>query len=125
MCISVPSEPQLNLSRSVGEPNNLLATWTVPEDPNGIIQNYTVYCDATVLVEGSGVSGAGDLLLDISESNTPTVIVVVPGSDLSVVVMELTPYTYYDCYVTANTSVGEGNSSMVQSAQTDESGQLN
>ena len=124
MCILVPSEPHLNVSRKVGEPNRLLATWTVPEDPNGIILNYTVYCDEMVLVEGSGVSGAGDLLLDISESNTPTVIVVVPGSDLSVVVMELTPYTYYDCYVTANTSVGEGNSTMVQSAQTDESGQL-
>ena len=105
----------------MGEPNELLATWTVPEDPNGIILNYTVYCDETVLVEGSEASGEGN---DVSESNTPTVIVVVPGSELFVVVMELTPYTYYDCYVTANTSVGEGNSSMIKSAQTDESGQL-
>lgn len=91
-------------------------TWTIPENPNGIILNYTVYCNELMLGSGSGE----DYLYpeDLSANS----IIVVPASDLSVVVMELTPYAYYDCYVTANTSVGEGNSSTVQSAQTDESG---
>ena len=101
----MPSEPStLTVSRRDGEPNELLVTWSTPESPNGVILNYTMYCNASD-------SGDGD-----------TATVVVPGSQLSAVVMNLTPYTYYDCYVTANTSVGEGNSSTVKSAQTDESG---
>ena len=48
---------------------------------------------------------------------------MVSGSERSAVVMNLTPFTYYDCYATANTSVGEGDSSSVKSAQTDESGE--
>ena len=120
---SVPSEPQdVNVSRRSGEPNELQVTWDTPEAPNGVILNYTVYCDEVITDDGSGASG--DYLFPDNSSFT-TVVVTVSGSDLSVVVQELTPYTFYDCYVTANTSVGEGNSSIVESAQTDESGQFN
>ena len=124
---SVPSEPVVNVSRRVGEPNELLVTWTTPEDPNGIILNYTVYCDeVTSDEEGSAASASGDGILIPEDSkllNITTVKVVLSGNELFVVVMELIPYTFYDCYVTANTSVGEGNSSMVESVQTDEAGQ--
>ena len=101
----MPSGPStLAVSRRDGEPDELLVTWSAPESPNGIILNYTVYCNASD-------SGDGD-----------TARVVVPGSQHSAVIMNLTPYTCYDCYVTANTSVGEGNSNTVRSVQTDESG---
>ena len=76
-------------------------TWNSPESPNGVILNYTVYCNDSESVE----------------------TLIVSGTKSSAVVMELTPFTYYDCYVTANTSVGEGDPSTIQSAQTDESGQ--
>ena len=55
----------------------------------------------------------------------PDSVVVVSGTTLSTVVSELIPYTVYECYVTASTSVGEGNASLPMSAQTDESGQCN
>ena len=76
-------------------------TWTAPESPNGVILNYTVYCND-------------------SES---VVTVSVSGTELSAVVMNLTPFTYYNCYVTANTSVGEGDQSQIRSNKTDESGE--
>ena len=113
--ILVPSEPSISVSRRDGEPNELLVTWTAPENPNGIILNYTVYCDT------SPSSESGDNAQDTEFLDAATV--AVSGSARSAVVMNLIPYTYYDCYVTANTSVGEGNSSSVESAQTDESGQ--
>ena len=47
---------------------------------------------------------------------------IVCGCQLAAVVMNLTPFTYYSCYVTATTSAGEGNPSSTKSTQTDESG---
>ena len=109
--LTVPSEPRINVSRRVNEPHELLVTWTSPDSPNGIILNYTVYCD----IDDGYQGGSGMILL-------PDVVVVVSGRDYSVIMTDLTPYTCYNCYVTATTSAGEGNSSMVDTAQTDESG---
>ena len=102
-----------------GEPNELLVTWTTPEEPNGIILNYTVYCD-----DSSSSESGDDVLMPGDTEFLDTTTVTVSGSQQSAVVMNLIPYTYYDCYVTANTSVGEGNSSTLKSAQTDESGHI-
>ena len=108
--LAVPSDPQITISRRVNEPHELLVNWTTPDSPNGIILYYTVYCS---IDEDQGGSS-------ILEDR----IVVVSGSYHYVIVMDLTPYTFYNCYVTATTSAGEGNSSMVVRAQTDESGKI-
>ena len=84
-------------------------TWTTPDTPNGIILYYTVYCNVD---ESQGVGGI----------LPPDVVLMVLVTYNSVIVTGLTPYTSYTCYVTARTSAGEGNSSMVVTAQTDESG---
>ena len=99
----------------------MLVTWSLPDVPNGVTLYYTVYCDEEMTEDGSGTSGNGELLPD--DSDTSIIVSTVLGNETSAVVTELTPYTFYDCYVTANTSVGEGNASVVDSAQTDESGQ--
>ena len=109
--LAVPSDPQITVSRRENEPNELLVNWTIPDSPNGIILNYTVYCDADDDYQG----GSGIIFL-------PDVVVVVPGTYHSSIVMGLTPFTFYNCYVIARTSAGEGNSSMVVTAQTDELG---
>ena len=88
--------------------------------PNGVILYYTVYCDKEMSETGSGTSGDGELSPD--NSDTSTIVSTVWANETNAVVIELTPYTFYDCYVTANTSAGEGNVSVVDSAQTDESG---
>ncbi len=51
----------------------------------------------------------------------PEVQEVVSGTTMGVYVANLTPYTEYECFVTANTSAGEGEPSRVVFATTDES----
>ena len=104
----VPSEPQdITVSRRIGRPNELEIAWLDPANHNGIILNYTIYCTLTP-----------------SHSEGPDSIVVVSGDTFSTVVTALTPYTVYECYITASTSVGEGNASVAMSALTDESGKV-
>ena len=85
-------------------------TWTTPDEPNGIILYYTVYCN-----EDQGYHGGSGIL-------PPDVVTMVSGIQNFAVVTSLTPFTLYNCYVTATTSAGEGNTSIVVAAQTDESG---
>ena len=54
--------------------------------------------------------------------NAPTIRSVVNGTTLATTLTGFYPYTQYNCYVTANTSVGEGNSSNVLSSLTLQSG---
>ena len=57
--------------------------------------------------------------------NVPTARSVINGSTVitTTMIVGLNPYTNYDCYVIANTSVGSGNYSSVATARTDESGE--
>ena len=55
-------------------------------------------------------------------SNVPTVRSVVNGTTLATTLTGLNPYTQYSCYVTANTSVGQGSPSVVVTRQTAQSG---
>ena len=54
--------------------------------------------------------------------NVPTIRSVVNGTTLATTLTGLNPYTQYSCYVTANTSVGQGSSSTILTAQTPQSG---
>ena len=83
-------------------------------EPNGVIISYKVYCYET---DSSG-SGSGDIYTEYTNATTK----VVQSDVTETVVPELTPYTFYECYITANTSVGEGNTSDRVIARTDESG---
>ena len=49
----------------------------------------------------------------------------IPGNETEAVLLNLTPYYLYGCLVTANTSVGEGNPSVIHFNITDESGKHN
>ena len=53
-----------------------------------------------------------------------TVRSVVNGTTLTASITELNPYTNYDCYVTANTSISEGIPLQVVTKQTTISGRL-
>ena len=113
----MPSEPQSpNTYQIRDSPTELLVSWDSPLEPNGIITSYRVYCYETHDSSGGGES---DLIEELAINFTTA---VVPGNTTEAVVTELTPYTFYACYVTANTSVGEGNASDSDSARTDESG---
>ena len=110
----VPSSPQIIVLAPVaGSPTQLSASWSAPIPKNGIITGYSVYCNT---------SDNQSYPEQVIGSNVPTIRSVVNGTTLAVTLPGLNPLTQYSCYVTANTSVGEGNSSATVSARTVEGG---
>ena len=115
----MPSAPtSVQVETIAGQPNQLLVMWQLPDTPNGLVTDYTVYCF------GSDENGSdtergttpSSILFQNSISNT-----TVDGSESSAVVGGLDPYTVYDCSVVAYTSVGDGEPSSVESGVTDQS----
>ena len=110
----VPSSPQnFSLAAVAGSPTQLSARWFVPIPRNGIITGYSVYCNT---------SANQTYPEQMIGSNVPTIRSVVNGTTLATTLTGLNPYTQYSCYVTANTSVGEGTSSAILTTQTTQSG---
>ena len=112
---TVPSSP-LNffVSTVPGSPYQLSAMWSPPIPKNGIITAYTVYCNT---------SASQAYPEQMIGPNIAFVRTVVNGTKLTATFSGLNPYTNYDCYVTANTSVGEGSFSNIAIARTGESGE--
>ena len=112
---TVPSSPlALSVSTVPGSPNQLSASWSPPISKNGIIIAYTVYCNT---------SASQAYPEQVIGPNVPTVRSVVNGTTLDVTFSTgLNPFTQYDCYVTANTAVGEGTPSSIITARSLESG---
>ena len=124
------------VAKVVGSPTKLYIHWEPPEEPNGIVVAYNVYCtevianDTQVLYSGSGSipvatsSGSGTMTaMPMEQNDMPdyAILVVTNGTESEVFVEDLTPFTNYGCFITANTSVGEGTSSMIVTETTDES----
>ena len=81
-----------------------------------MITAYSVYCNT------SASQAYPEQVIGL---NIPTIRSVVNGTTLAVTFNTgLNPYTQYSCYVTANTSVGEGNPSDVVMARTVEDGEI-
>ncbi len=100
---SVPVHP--SATTVIGNPYELAISWQPPLEPNGILTVYNIYCLST-------------LGYDMK------VITVGARIDRSSLFPGLRPYTVYSCFVSCNTSVGEGNVSQSVSARTDESSKL-
>ena len=91
----------------------LSASWSAPIPKNGIITGYSVYCNT---------SANQSYPEQVIGSNLPTIVSVVNGTTEAVNFTGLNPYTQYTCYVTANTSAGEGSPSNIVTVQTVQSG---
>ena len=123
------------LARVVGSPTELYIQWRIPEEPNGIIVAYNVYCKEIIVNDAQQIVGSasGSSIANSSESDMSgkedgpgdvvdyAILVVTNGTESEAFVENLTPFTNYGCFVTANTSVGEGSSSAILTATTDES----
>ena len=92
----------------------LFAMWSVPIPRNGIITGYSVYCNTSI---------NQSFPEQVIGPNIPTIRSTVNGATLAVTFTGLKPYTQYSCYVTANTSAGEGSPSMLVTAQTGNGGE--
>ena len=100
---AVPTRPRnFTLERVPGTPTQLRASWILPDTPNGVILSYTIRCTATI---------EASIIID-----------VVGGDSLTVLLEGLSPYTLYNCRVSANNSAGEGLSTDNETALTDEAG---
>ena len=77
-------------------------SWTAPTvfEQNGRIVTYTINVTET----GSGV----------------TIQRIVPSSQTSILIFSLLPFTSYDCYIAASTSVGTGPFSTILTVNTPE-----
>ena len=132
------------LARVIGSPTKLYIQWKPPEEPNGIIVAYSIYCKVMVVndvqqilgsVSGSGssesipITASSGLLMSeevngLGDISDYAISVVTKGTELKAFVENLTPFTNYGCFITANTSAGEGSSSRIVTATTDESGKI-
>ena len=112
---TVPTSPlALSVSTVPGSPNQLSASWSPPTPKNGIIIAYTIYCNT---------SASQAYPEQVIRPKVPTVRSVVNGTTLAATFSTgLNPYSQYDCYVTANTSVGEGTPSSIITTRTLQSG---
>lgn len=88
----------------------LQARWFIPEEANGMILNYTVTCNGTVMSTqmfdfvGSGIEiGSG-------------------SNEISVILVGLVPFTVYGCSVSAATNGGIGTASDASVATTAQDG---
>ena len=113
--ISVPSSPTNVTLLTVG-PNTLMANWSKPLISNLAITGYTVYCNTSANQTFSE---------QIIGPNVPTIRSTVNGTTQAIMFnTRLDPFTQYECYVTANTSAGEGSPSEIVTAMTAEGGTM-
>lgn len=111
--LTVPSQPRNpNVKTIVGSPTELLVTWDPPAESNGIILIYTVYYYSLNIAENH----------IFSNLTIQSPLEQVLSNETAAFLVDLTPYTFYGCQITANTSAGEGNFSLFKFNITDESG---
>ena len=74
--------------------NSILVSWKPPAQPNGIVEQYTVY----VRPEGTSAE----------EAKSQKVIPNAKNNNLNYQAKDLNSNTKYEFYVTASTNIGEG-----------------
>ena len=111
--LSAPSAPlNFTLSQVPMRPMELEARWTIPEEPNGIIINYTVMCNGSEMMTRSIAFNGSDIQLGSGEN------------EISVTLVGLDPFTVYECSVSAATKGGVGDASETAVARTEQDGEL-
>ena len=112
LCISTAPSMPLNFQLSAVTSSVLMANWTPPSSPDGIVKGYTVYCTVS----------QNQTYPEQVPTGGSTYTVFNETSQTSVYLSGLLPFTFYQCYVTANTSAGEGNPSDTNTTQTNQAG---
>lgn len=110
---TVPSAPlELSLQPDPMNATQLSATWAPPVPANGFITGYTLYCSRS------------DQQFYPEQEISKSFTLNISGDDLSVTVMNLDPFTNYDCSISASTIAGEGDRSSEVRQITSESGKF-
>ncbi len=107
----VPTAPLNFAMEPTSDSSQLTASWQQPTPSNGVITGYTVYCTIVSTMDESP-----------SEDNF-AVFALLTSANLGVMINDLQPFTYYQCFVSANTSVGEGPNSNRDTTRTIQDGE--
>ena len=106
-----PTSPR-NFSLTVSSSTEIQATWVEPTTLNGVLANYTVFCRTSTTQFYSE---------QMPNSSNNFILVNTTGPDITeVTITGRSPFTEYECYVTASTGGGESEPSNNDSAKTDE-----
>uniref|UniRef100_A0A8C2NJA8 Protein-tyrosine-phosphatase n=1 Tax=Capra hircus TaxID=9925 RepID=A0A8C2NJA8_CAPHI len=98
VCFLAPSDPPKDVHYSNLSSSSILLLWTPPSKPNGIIQYYSVYYRNT-----SGTFIQNFTLHEVTND--------FDNMTVSAIIDKLAIFSYYTVWVTASTSVGNGNKS--------------
>ena len=85
---SLAPTPPTNVQLTTPTATTLTLTWNIPNMTNGAICSYDYTCSSTTLQ------------IIVEENNVSS------SADRSVLLKDLTPFTEYQCSITASTSVG-------------------
>ncbi len=107
----VPTSPLTFALSVVVASTELTANWSPPVPARGHITAYTLYCNSSTQQAYPEIS-SGAVLAPIT----------VNGDSNMRIITGLTPYTSYDCQVTASTTVGEGPPSNTETETTAQAG---
>lgn len=102
-----------------GDPVSLYVSWGPPVFTNGYITHYNIYCQESRVAAGGSGSG-GDMFVLPTSTHEPIFTSTVQGCEMNATITGFTPFTNYGCFVSANTSVGEGSVSSSVFQTTDE-----
>lgn len=80
--------------------DSILVSWKPPVEPNGIVEQYTVYVKEAGPIEGDGTSEA--------KPKTHKIVPNLKNQNLSFQAKDLNPKLKYEFWVTASTNIGEG-----------------
>ncbi len=107
----VPTAPLNFAMEPTSDSSQLTASWQQPTPSNGVITGYTVYCTIVSTMDESP-----------SEDNF-AVFALLTSANLGVMINDLQPFTYYQCFVSANTNVGKGPGSNRNTTRTIQDGE--
>ena len=109
----------------VATETQLISVFKAPNSPNGIITAYTVYCNTSAMqAYPEQMIGPNAPIIRSRAVFNQIAMLGDMKTVWTILGVGLKPYTRYDCYVTANTSAGEGPPSSIQSSRTSPSGKL-
>ena len=103
---------KLDFQLSAVSSNVLIANWTKLPSSNGTVIGYKVYC----------VLSQNQTYPEQMPFGVSTYAVFNVTNQTSVYLSGLLPFTFYQCYVTANTIAGEGIPSIISTYQTSQTG---
>ena len=124
---TAPSSPlNFAVSSVSGSSNQLSASWYPPM--SGFSIAYTVYCNtsASQAYPEQMIGPNVPMVRSVVKGIPPgPMSMFIPPTTMTTFNTGLEPNTFYDCYVTANTSFGEGTPSQIMTAITNQSSKQN